>query len=324
LKVFWAFLQFGKIFLLLKIAKNHTDINPSTERCVKLFLLRTVVSDFYRQGCLFMSQTGKSASQTSGTPAFPVLMRLPDLRVPQVQPAVEQVEKILKETKPETEHVVEEPIAKPLAAPTVREEVVREEVVETSTTTPATKVSRHQRTQERQRRRESEGQQKKGSWWTSHFPVIAVGFLIALGVTLYLARQQRTAQQANAQEWLSEEPTELSIESGKPDEAITPPAIETASVPAPEITAPVAAAPEAEPTVSKQLPPLISVNELQPEATETASTMANETTTNNSEVSASEYPVTNEQPYVTEERVATTPSDETPSYPSTNLPPLLR
>jgi len=202
-------------------------------------------------------------------PAFPILMRLPDLRDDAPSPA-EPSESTYGETSIVADAGEVAPIAKvedaPLAPPTPKTEeqppiIAQSSIsaepqaqVEAATAIPeqsheatgepasqepaSPAAARRQRALERQRRAESAP--VKSSWWKSHAPVIAVGFLVALALTLYLARSNRQGPGPTDTASDSEIP-ELNIDMGGP--SLDPPSTEGSSLGTPERIATAPASP---------------------------------------------------------------------------------
>jgi hypothetical protein len=155
------------------------------------------------------------AASSAAVPGFPILMRLPDLRdgeevVPTLHrgPATAEptpVEQPLAATTEPPKQVSakiapppleENPSVVPTPTPRTREDFRAETESEppTEATDEALGVAppaalRRQRALERQRRVEEETTPR--SWWTSHAPMIAGGFLAALVLTVLIARSNR-------------------------------------------------------------------------------------------------------------------------------------
>lgn len=228
------------------------------------------------------SSHGKSQSHIAGgtAPAFPILMRMPDLRLscePDPSPPVESLTVTSCEpAMPKVAAEIADAAAdRPLSA--VQSHVASEQVssVEqkknassTESVTPA--AQRRQRALERQRRLEVEATPR--SWWTSHAPVIAVGFLVALVVTVVMARGNREQPTSVEQARMDPPTPELEIEMGGPS-------IEVSSAPGTSFTAPpalIGAAPttpaDTAPTKpSPKLPELLSASPKAPELQQNAS-----------------------------------------------------
>lgn len=83
--------------------------------------------------------------------------------------------------------------------------------------TPAT--ARRQRALGRQRRQVADPPRQR-TWWTTHLPVIAVGFLIALVLTIYVGRANRASHSADSQ--ASMELPELEIDTGDGSDSFSP------------------------------------------------------------------------------------------------------
>jgi len=169
---------------------------------------------------------------------------------PTAEPRVETVA-VTAEPAPEVQAV--QPTPAPVAGPVVEtakitEEPARPEVVPASKAESAEPVSpmvaRRQRALERQRRQAVE-EPKPRTWWTSHLPVIAIGFLLALVLTIYLGR--RTAHARPQQAASDPEARELDIDLGEPSES--------SSLDVPELAVETSV-PESKP--SSKSPPLLS------------------------------------------------------------------
>jgi hypothetical protein len=173
--------------------------------------------------------------------------------------------------------------------------------------------ARRQRALERQRRQAAETPTPR-TWWTSHLPVIAVGFLLALVLTIFIARQNRNA--------------------GRPEQAATDPEARTLDIDmgefdvSPEPSAPELAAdtnpPESKPAAKS--PPLLSAKPklLDESANPPAETPA-ETVAPPSEVQTisadSASPAHLGEPRATEETTADYPStDPTVHRPGGRVP----
>jgi hypothetical protein len=63
--------------------------------------------------------------------------------------------------------------------------------------TPA--AARRQRALERQRRQTVDPPRQKRSWWTTHVPIIAIGFVLALVLTIYAGRRNRVENEVDSQ-----------------------------------------------------------------------------------------------------------------------------
>ena len=83
--------------------------------------------------------------------------------------------------------------------------------------TPA--AARRQRALERQRRQTVEPPRLR-NWWTSHLPVIAIGFLVALVLTIYVGRRNRVQNADNGQ--AAAELPELEIDLGQGHDSLSP------------------------------------------------------------------------------------------------------
>jgi hypothetical protein len=172
-------------------------------------------------------------------------------------------------------------------------------------------ADRRHKARERQRRLQAETPQR--SWWTSHAPLIALGFCAALVLTIYLARSNRHAQRlADQAAWEPEVP-ELNIEG--------PPSAEFDAKEAPAIPSVAAAnvAPEAPPTTLDRSPPLLAAKpQVQPAPAPEESVAPTE----EAEVSAAEYPATDPTAHRPGGRIPRTArsSEPAPNYPSTTAP----
>lgn len=198
--------------------------------------------------------------------AFPILLRMPDLRpkkggektTPTVpppsepesvpEPVVEQPEPPPAPPAAESEPTPPEPVVeapKPVAEEPPPPSPAGTEPPRQEPSEPVSPmVARRQRALERQRRQAEQMPSAPRSWWTSHLPVIAVGFLLALVFTIFIARQNRNV---GRQEQAASDPEvrTLDIDIGEPSDSSMLPelAVETN-------------VPEAKP-VSKS-PPLLS------------------------------------------------------------------
>lgn len=103
--------------------------------------------------------------------------------------AAKLIDKVLQATRP-----------KPAGLKMPAEASTESEGSEPEKVTPAHTLSplelRRQRARERQRQQMAELPAK--SWWTSHVPVIAVGFLLALALTIYMARSNREVNEPSS------------------------------------------------------------------------------------------------------------------------------
>jgi hypothetical protein len=73
---------------------------------------------------------------------------------------------------------------------------------------------------ERQRRQVAEPPRQR-SWWTTHLPIIAIGFLVALVLTIYVGRRNR-AQDTDAPQAAADLP-EIEIDTGDGRDSLSPP-----------------------------------------------------------------------------------------------------
>lgn len=128
-------------------------------------------------------------------------------------------------------------------------------------------AARRQRALERQRRQVVAPPQQR-TWWTSHFPVIAIGFLIALVLTITAARYSRAVQRANEQAASDPEVPTLDIDIGGTSDADSFPQPEPAMLAAGEADS--ATSPAADPAPASKSPPLLSVKPKSPGTEATA------------------------------------------------------
>jgi hypothetical protein len=184
-------------------------------------------------------------------------MRLPDLRTDMEIPAACRIESatvaVCEQPAPPRQ---EETTVAMAASPTVAAETEaaskqisspEEKKISpppSDSVTPA--AQRRQRALERQRRLETETAPR--SWWTSHAPMIAGGFLVALVVTVVMARNNREQPTPIEQARMDPPTPELNIEMGGPS-------IEAPSLPGTSLTAPPALIGATEKVAEETLPP---------------------------------------------------------------------
>jgi hypothetical protein len=114
-------------------------------------------------------------------------------------------------------------------------------------------AARRQRALERQRRLVAEPPRPR-TWWTTHLPVIAIGFLVALVLTIYAGRRNRAVHANDTQ--ASMELPELNIDTGNSSDSVSPSMSEPEMVVADQPNEAASAIVEVKPTVKS--PPLLS------------------------------------------------------------------
>jgi len=145
-------------------------------------------------------------------------------------------------------------------------------------------AARRQRALQRQRRQVSEPPRKR-TWWTTHAPAIAIGFLVALVLTIYVGRSNRAVHAHDSQ--ASMELPELEIDRGNGSDlvsrTVSEPKMSSVDAPKEAMSAP----DEVKPTVKS--PPLLSAKPKVIIPDEPKATIANE-------VAAAESPRTTAKP----------------------------
>jgi hypothetical protein len=197
--------------------------------------------------------------------------------------------------------------------------------------TPA--AARRQRALERQRRQAAEPPRPR-TWWTTHLPVIAVCFVIALIATIYVGRRNRASARVDSQTAM--EIPELDIDFGDPADALSPASPEPAMIavgePAPALSKSpplLSAKPKVELPEEKPLPVEASLPEPKPSANrgeitnEFVSSAAAEGTPAAAELTTDgvpDYPNTEPAVYRPGGRVPR--EARVPEYPQTSTPTL--
>ncbi len=267
-----------------------------------------------------------STQPRSHAAAFPILMRLPDLRPAAVEEAsliVESPSRISvtslladepaasntpqptpenipveckipaapEPTPSATVSVTTAPEPQPEPAvvlpPALADATAHEEMEGDEEVTPVARAeARRQRSRQRQqqqREQKTVAEPVPQSWWSSQAPVIAVGFLLALAVTIFFARGGRQRSEG-PQAGDDAQIPELVIDFGESSTSPTPETFPAAPIPnsPPQFTSAISA-PEFSAEPPKKTPPLLaSETEIAPSAAERSEpqnpTLAAETT----------------------------------------------
>jgi hypothetical protein len=161
----------------------------------------------------YLSTASEPPAATVTVAASPLVSEPPpaELPPPAAPPAGELAPAVVATVAVEiaNESAPEKEISSPSPGPTLPEPV---SLAPAALLSPA--AQRRQRALERQRRGDDEPPRR--SWRTSHAPIIALGFLLALTCTVVLARRNREEPSPAEQARLEPEIQELTIDMGTP------------------------------------------------------------------------------------------------------------
>jgi hypothetical protein len=286
------------------------------------------------------AELNEAQDATTDSSAVPILMRLPDLRdvasLKQELPAeVAQPAAITQVASPTPEPPVaaaeaSTPAALPRAETSPQKSEATAPLAQKANASSAAAVSRRDRAQERLRRQQVESQPK--AWWYSKTSLMLIGFVVALAITLMLAKQKREQNRPTPETWVNQSTPELNIET---EQAPALPVIETTETSEKTQTAsalvPPAATLSAAPTPESEsakrvlkTPPLLSQETAAKTDPPAAEEKPREASADSTAANAAEqYPTTNASEYQPSNRVAQTPEKpklDSPSSPSPSPP----